>query len=207
MDFSNFSSSDWQSFSYSALLLIILIISLSTRREFSFGKVLKYLAIWSATILFLVGLYSYRYEFADLKKRIYSELNPAAAQINQNQQIIIRASEDGHFYVDTKINGAAVRFMIDTGASDIALNLTDAAKIGINTTNLNFNKRYQTANGTSFGASVTLEKVEIAGVKFINLPASINSGNMGISLLGMSFLKRLKKYEVFQDKLILTISS
>lgn len=206
MNFDNFNSADWQNFSYLSLLLVILATSLVTRREFSFGKIVKYLGIWTIIAITLIVLYSYRYEFSDFKNRVAGEVNPAEARVTKNNQIIIRAAEDGHFYVNAKINESVIRFMIDTGASDIAISLNDAERIGIKTKNLIFNKRYQTANGVAFGAGINLEELEIAGARFINLPASINGGNMGASLLGMSFLKQLKKYEVYQDKLVLTIS-
>ena len=86
----------------------------------------------------------------------------------------------------------------------MVLNQKDARKIGINAKNLVFNRIYQTANGKSYGASVILNKVEINGLIFKQVPASVNSGNMGISLLGMRFLRNFKKYEFSQNKLILT---
>lgn len=205
MDFNSFDSSNWPNLIYYILLLALVATGVFTRRDITFGKTVKYLAIWFVIAIVLLGLYSYRYEFSDFKTRIASELNPSKAQLNQDGKIIINISQDGHFYTNAKINGVDVRFMIDTGASDIAINLADAKRIGIDLTKLNFNRRYQTANGVSFGAAVILEKVEIVGVKFEKLNASVNNANMGVSLLGMSFLKRLKKYEVFQDQLILTI--
>jgi len=96
--------------------------------------------------------------------------------------------------------------MIDTGASDISISLKDAKKIGVNIKNLEFNKRYQTANGIALGASISLKEMEVGEIKFFDLTASVNGGDMNNSLLGMSFLKRLKKYEFYQDQLILTIS-
>ena len=63
--------------------------------------------------------------------------------------------------------------MIDTGASDIVLGMQEAKKIGINPKNLIFNKRYQTANGEVFGASIRLNEIEVGGVKFYDMPASI----------------------------------
>ncbi|MDX2083131.1 MAG: TIGR02281 family clan AA aspartic protease [Rickettsiales bacterium] len=205
MDFNNFNSSDWQNFSYSALLLIILTLGILTRREISFGKILQYLAIWSLISLFFIAIYSYRYQFRNFKDRIIAEINPATAKIKQENEIVINVSQDGHFYLNSKINGVKVRFMIDTGASDIVINLNDAKRIGADVKTLTFNKIYQTANGNSLGATINLEELEISGIKFKNLSASVNSGNMGVSLLGISFLKRLKKYEFYQDQLILTI--
>ncbi len=205
MDFGNFSSADWQNFSYSALLIVVLMAGLMSRRELAISKILKYLAIWSGVIISLIALYGYRYEFTDFKNRLSAEINPANPQITKSGEIVINISQDGHFYVNARINGNEIRFMVDTGASDIAINMNDARKIGINTKSLIFNKRYQTANGVSWGAGVTLDEMEISNVKFNNIAASVGN-NMGVSLLGMSFLKQLKKYEFYQDKLVLTIS-
>lgn len=204
MDFNNFSSADWQSFIFYLVMTVTIASGLFLRRELALNKIFKYLGIWTLIVLVLVIAYSYRHNFSDLKDRFSAEINPAAAQINKHGQIVINISRDGHFYVDAKINNQFIRFMVDTGASDIALNYFDARKIGINPENLSYNKRYQTANGTALGAGVNLEKLEIGEIIFNNLPASVGSNNMGVSLLGMSFLSKLEKYEFYQDQLILT---
>jgi len=203
--FASLTGSDQQSFFYSILLLVFLVGSIAFRREIALSKALKYLALWTIIAFIAVGLYAYRYEFADFKNRIIGSINPTAARLNDNGQLVINLASDGQFYVNIKINGVPVRFMIDTGASDVVINSDEAKKIGINIKKLQFDKRYETANGITYGAYVNLEEVEISGVKFNNIPASINGSNMGISLLGMSFLRQLKKYEFYQDKLILTL--
>jgi aspartyl protease family protein len=119
--------------------------------------------------------------------------------------MIIRLSSDGHFYINVKINNATIRFMIDTGASDMVINNADAIKIGVNVQKLHFDKRYNTANGVVLGASVRLQKVEIGNLKFTDVLASINNADMGTSLLGMSFLRKFKKYEFYQDRLVLSL--
>jgi len=205
MDFSSLSSDDWQNFIYSALILMILISGLASRKELAFGKILKYLGIWSAIALVTISLYAYRYEFSGFKNRVLGEINPSAAQVGKSGELIINLSQDGHFYMDVKVNGVAMRFMIDTGASDITISLDEAKRIGINPKTLLFNKPYQTANGTSWGANINLEETEVGNVKFRNVSASVNNAEMGTSLLGMSFLRRFKKYEFYQDKLVLTI--
>lgn len=116
----------------------------------------------------------------------------------------INISRDGHFYVNLKVNNKNVKFMIDTGASDMVMNKEDAKRVGINLEDLSFNRIYQTANGKTLGASVLFEVVEINGVLFYDVPASINNSKMGTSLLGMRFLRNFKRYEFYQDKLILT---
>ena len=204
MNFSNFGNGDWQNFIYLALLLVVLVASFASRREFALKKILKYLAIWSFVGFIVIALYSYRYEFAGFKARILGEINPTAARVMEKGELVINLAQDGHFYMDLKVNGVPMRFMIDTGASDIVISLEEAKKLGIGKKTLIFNKEYQTANGTSWGASITLNKVEVGNIKFENVPASVNSAEMGTALLGMSFLRRFQKYEFYQDKLILT---
>lgn len=194
--------SDNQSLVYLLILLGFLLMSLFFRREMKFTKALKYLAAWGFIAIIMVALYAYRFEFSDFKNRILGEINPQKP-IGQNGKIIINIAQDKHFYLNAKINGKTIRFMIDTGASDIVLNLNDAKEIGINVERLSFNKPYQTANGVIFGASTVVEEIEIAGVKFYGVKASVNKANLGVSLLGMSFLREFKRYEFYQDKLIL----
>ena len=94
--------------------------------------------------------------------------------------------------------------MVDTGASDMVINQNDARRIGIDLSRLKFNRAYQTANGTSYGAGVRLKEVKFGDLVFQDIPASVNSADMGISLLGMSFLRNFSKYEFTRDQLILT---
>lgn len=203
-NFDNLDSSELQNFVYSSIILISLIIGLFARKDIKFTKVIKYLGIWSIITFLIILLYSYRYNFSDFKQRILAEISPSSAQINKEGQIIINLSSDGHFYVNIKINGLAVKFMIDTGASDIAINADDARRIGIDLEKLNYDKSYQTANGKSFGASLKIKELEISDIKFYNVSASVSKSDMGVSLLGMSFLKQFRKYEFYQDRLVLT---
>ncbi len=202
---SSLNESDWQSFVYLAVLLVFLLTSVVARRDMPFKKTLKYLAAWSGIGLIVIILYSYRFEFTDFKNRILGEINPSLVRTKESGQLVIKLSEDGHFYMNIRINGKKIRFMVDTGASDIVISASDARKIGINLKKLTFNRSYQTANGRSWGASVRLKEVEVGGVKLEDVSASVNSGDMGISLLGMSFLRQFSKYEFYRDELVLTI--
>lgn len=190
---------------YLLLILVVLISGLVSRPNLKLGKILKYLGIWSILGFIIISLYAYRYEFSDFKNRVLGEINPSAARVNKSGQIVINLSRDGHFYIDVRINGLSTRFMIDTGASDIVISKSEAERVGINVNRLVFNKAYQTANGTSFGASTSFDELKVGNIKFRNVPASVNSAEMGISLLGMSFLRQFKKYEFYRDRLILSI--
>jgi len=189
---------------YLVILILIMSYGMINRKEMSLKKIVKYFLIWSLIGLIIIALYAYRFEFNNFKERISGEINPTSAQLNQQGQLIINISDDSHFYVKILINNKPILFMVDTGASDIVLNLQDAIKIGINPKNLIFNRQFQTANGRVLGASIILKEVEISGIKFRDVKASVTQGEMGVNLLGMSFLRRFDKYEFYQDRLILT---
>jgi aspartyl protease family protein len=197
-------NSEAQNLVYLLILLSFLLSSLYMSRGLPLLQTIKYIAIWGVIALFGVALYAYRFEFSDFKDRIISEIDPSLVRLNGNK-IVINLSQDGHFYLNTKINGKVIRFMIDTGASDVALNLQDAKAIGINLKDLVFDKRYNTANGVVLGASVRLDEIEVASVKFYDIKASVNQGELDVSLLGMSFLREFRRYEFYRDKLILEI--
>jgi aspartyl protease family protein len=203
-EISNLNTSDWQHIAYCSVIIIFLSASIFSRQEMTLTKTLKYILIWVVIGIFSILLYSYRYKFIDFKNQIITQINPSKAILKDNQ-LIINLASDGHFYLDIKINQNPVRFMIDTGASDIILNLRDAQRVGLNIDQLIFNKPYQTANGMSFGASVRLKEIKISQIEFNDIYASVNKNEMGTSLLGMAFLKKFKKYEVYQDKLILSL--
>ena len=189
---------------YLVILILIMSYGMINRKEMSLKKIVKYFLIWSLIGLIIIALYAYRFEFNNFKERISGEINPTSAQLNQQGQLIINISDDSHFYVKILINKKPILFMVDTGASDIVLNLQDAIKIGVNPKNLIFNRQFQTANGRVLGASIILKEVEISGIKFKDVKASVTNGEMGVNLLGMSFLRRFGKYEFYQDRLILT---
>ena len=111
---------------------------LFSRRDFKFAKILKYLGIWSAIGVVVIVLYSYRHEFSDFKSRILGEINPSAARVNGDGELVINLSQDGHFYMDVEINDVSMRFMIDTGASDIVISTKEAQRLGINLKKLLF---------------------------------------------------------------------
>lgn len=204
MNLSDLNSSDWPNFIYISLLLILLISKVLFKSHLKALVLLKQALIWSIIMLVIIIAYSFRFELFNLKNRILAELHPSKVVKINDDQIVISVANDEHFYINLLINGNIVRFMVDTGASDMVLSKNDAKRIGIDINKLYFNKKYQTANGIIFGAGVVLREVAIDDLKFYNISASINDSTMNTSLLGLSFLRKFKRYEFYQDKLILT---
>jgi aspartyl protease family protein len=200
----NFEQHETQNIVYSVVLLVFLLMGLVGRKNLKIQTMLKYSVLWFLIIMVIISLYSYRDHFKDFTSRLSSELNPTKA-VKKNNQIVIREADDHHYYLTTTINNKKIIFMIDTGASDIVMSIDDAKKIGIDIAKINFNKRYQTANGIVLGGSTKIDKMIIADFEFNDVNISINQARMGKSLMGVSFLKRFKKYEFADHQLILTL--
>jgi clan AA aspartic protease (TIGR02281 family) len=117
--------------------------------------------------------------------------------------LVYRADPRGHVALTALVNGAPVRFLVDTGASRVTLTLDDARAAGIGRGELVFSQRAQTANGLAREAPITLREIHIEQLSVDNVAAAVNE-NLNISLLGMSFLKRLKSFEMREGALTIS---
>jgi aspartyl protease family protein len=105
--------------------------------------------------------------------------------------IILSADSKGHFVTTGQMNGATTMFLVDTGASTVAMSTAEAKRLGISYLN---GRRgvSNTANGQVLFYGITLDTVKVGDVTLHQVDASvIDGGGMNITLLGMSFLKRL----------------
>jgi aspartyl protease family protein len=107
--------------------------------------------------------------------------------------LIYHANKQGHVVLDGVVNGAPVRFLVDTGATMVVLTRRDAAAAGIG--NLVFSMRTSTANGIARAAPVRLREVRLGQLSIDDVSAAVVE-NLNISLLGQSFLTRLDGYEM-----------
>ncbi len=120
-----------------------------------------------------------------------------------SRALTVRAAAGGHFLVEADVDGADIRFMVDTGATEVMLTPGDAARIGFDLRARHFTRRFRTAGGVVRAAPVTLRRLRIGQLTLRDVEAWVNEAPFSVSLLGMSFLKRLDGYEVEGDKLIL----
>jgi aspartyl protease family protein len=129
---------------------------------------------------------------------------PAQPATSDSRAVVISPGNNGHFQVEGRVDGRRMDFMVDTGASVIALTERDAAALGIHPAERDYVATVKTANGNVQAAPVKLDMVEIddivvRDVAAIVLPDSALSDN----LLGLSFLQRLHRFEYSDGKLVL----
>ncbi|WP_341748066.1 TIGR02281 family clan AA aspartic protease [Candidatus Tisiphia endosymbiont of Dascillus cervinus] len=193
--------------SITCFIMILVIISI-VYNSFS-QKGIRILSIqlltWGGIFLIIITSYAFKFELNYAAQRVISVLIPSYNWVNKQGELVISRSNDGHFYVNAVANGIKIKFMIDTGASDVALTISDAKMLGFDLSKLNYTKTYSTANGTSRAAPVRLNSVEIGrGAFFRNVEAHIGTGGLDVSLLGMSLLERFKGFRIDRDMLILS---
>ncbi len=165
-------------------------------------RALRHALAWAAIALVLLIGYSYRHEALRLGERLVGDLMPQRGTV-VGGAVSFRATANGHFVVEAEVNGVALRFLVDTGASDVVLGPADARRLGFDVAALDYSRRYRTANGVVFGAPVTLDRVRVGPIALDDVRASVNGADMARSLLGMSFLGRLSGFEVSDDTLTL----
>ena len=110
----------------------------------------------------------------------------------ENSSVTLTADSSGHFITDGSINGATVKLLIDTGASMVSLNTSEAKRIGLSYLN-GQHGQVSTANGLVPVYKVKLDTVKIGDITLNNVDALVHEGdNLPIVLMGMSFLNRVE---------------
>lgn len=115
----------------------------------------------------------------------------------------ISKAADGHFWVEARVNSSSVKFLVDTGASVVALTPLDAQLAGINLQTLKYTAQVNTASGPVMAAPVTLSVISVGNVSVRNVRAVVISKGLPHSLLGMSYLGELQTVEVSKGAMIL----
>lgn len=186
---------DEMRFVYLLVLLIAIGSVFFTTRRHSSAPVFQYAIAWVGIFVVLIIVYSF-------KERLYQQLFPSSVSV-EGDVLSVGKSMDGHYYMDLIVNGENVKFMVDTGASDVVLTYSDAMRLGIKKSELKNDRVYNTANGQISASSIVLESIVIGDFEFKNVKASVSSAEMGISLLGMSLLERFDYYKFDNNKLII----
>lgn len=177
-----------------------LLVALRAER---LSYVVRSLLVWVGLGLMLVVGYSYREELEPVFRRVGGNLFPAEPRMVAPGTVALRAGTGRHFRAFAEMNGQRVQVLIDTGATDVALTKDDARRIGIDPETLSYTIPYRTANGTSFGAPVRIASIKIGDIIVDDVPGHVAAGDLGQSLLGMSFLRRLSSFEVRGDEMVL----
>lgn len=135
---------------------------------------------------------------------------PAEASLNLVErdqwlggETVLPRSRDGHFYADVAVDDVALNMLVDTGASVVALTGEDAEAIGLSWGASDIRPVARGASGPVHGVPVTLDRVQLGQIEAHDVPAIVVPEGLGISLLGQSFLSRIERVEIEQERMLL----
>lgn len=181
------------------LLLIVLVGSSLVGMRVTAGKAAKMVLAWVAIFGVGFALFSFRGEFGALGARLKSEASgPAVAYSGQEVRIPMR--DDGHFWVEAKVNGREVRFLVDSGATTTTISRSVADATGIET-----GMRadiVSTANGTIAMPRAQASLVELGPIKRTDMAVNVHPSE-DLNVLGMNFLSSLQSWGVQGNILVL----
>jgi len=199
-----FETGDFASLVYKIALLIFIggaVLALFRER---IAEAFQAAAFWVVIGLLLAVGYTYRHDLRDIGDRVLSELMPGRAVSRGGNTVEISRGNRGEFQVTAEINGARIATVYDTGASAVVLTQEAAKAAGLPLDFLNYSVAVETANGRTRAAPVTLDRIKVGAITERAVPALIaQPGQLRTSLLGMSFLNRLRSSEVRGDRLVL----
>ncbi|UMA66316.1 TIGR02281 family clan AA aspartic protease [Roseivivax marinus] len=190
------SGNDIGSLIYLVLLGAVLMFWLVVQGRQGMGRTLQQMAAWA---LIFVGVIAAVGLWGDIRQTVA----PRQSVVAEEGRIVLPRAPDGHYYATLQVNGTPTRFMVDTGATGTVLTLSDAERAGLSGDDLAFYSEALTANGTVRTAPVTLDEVALGPFTDRDVPAYVNEGEMGQSLLGMSYLQRFGRIEIAGDELVL----
>lgn len=193
---------DADSFGFLAMglaLLVFLGSGLFSGYQGRASAAIKDALSWVFIGLVVVVGYTYREDLWRVAERVGGELMPSTAvemELTGDNEVRIRRHIGGHFLADADVNGTEIRMIVDTGASTVVLTPGDAKAAGVDLASLRYVIPVQTANGVAMAARTRLRSVAIGPLRLTNVVALVaRDGALRESLLGMSWLSRLRSYE------------
>jgi aspartyl protease family protein len=160
----------------------------------------------------MIGLGTFMAQIADKMTPAPASATPAArlAVVSDAttdaglRSLSIPLDDRGHFATEGRIDGQRIAFMVDTGASVIALNESSAARFGLRPSRNDYRATVTTANGTVKAAPIRLAMVELGGLIVRDVDAMVLPDEaLSENLLGLSFLSKLRRFEYANGKMVL----
>lgn len=182
---------------YLSILGIVVAASLFRMYRGRLAHGVQHAMIWVLIVAGLVLAYGF-------KDQLRMQLLPGQMVHMDEDTVALTRRSDGHFHLIAVVNGKDIEFLVDTGATNIVLNRRDAAAVGLNLEELAFTQRAMTANGAVRGAPVLLDTFQFAGFEDRDVRATVNEGDLPLSLLGMRYLSRFSRIAIEGDRMVLT---
>lgn len=158
------------------------------------GQVAQQAAVWGLIFVGVVAAYGL---WSDIRDDV------APRQSYVEGRVEVPRGPGGHYDLTLGINGEPVRFVVDTGATDVVLSRRDAERVGVDLDDLIYTGEAWTANGVVRVANVALDEVRLGEIVDRDLRAAVTDGDLDASLLGMRYLERFERVTIEGGRLVL----
>jgi aspartyl protease family protein len=130
-------------------------------------------------------------------------IQPSRTTAQSGWDVVLPRAADGHFYAEVVVDAASTRMLVDTGASVVALTAEDADAIGITWDAAQLAPVARGVGGEVDGVRVMLDRVQIGSLEARHVEAVVVPEGLEVSLLGQSFLAKVARVEIDQQKMVL----
>jgi aspartyl protease family protein len=186
-----------------AVVMIVVLVSSLAARRMPIGQTLKYVLAWLAIFVGLYGLVLFRDDLARVWDRARADLGGASQAHVRGTQTVIQRSEDGHFWVEGRVGGKAVEFLIDSGATTTSLTAKAADDLGLAVDRSGYPMVVMTANGPIENWPTELPDLEVGSISTSELNVLVSDVPDSVNLLGMNWLSQLKSWRVEGSEMVL----
>ena len=183
------------------VICILLLVSSLVARRLSLGEVAKAALAWMAIFAALFAIFSFRFEFIGIWERVKADISGTAGQSISSEAIELRRQDDGHYWLLVDINGKAVRFMVDSGATMTAINATTAKEVGVESDG--YPIILSTANGRVAAKRGNVRSLVVGPHRIENHAVVVSESFGDVNLLGMNFLNSMQSWRVEANVMIL----
>ncbi|MEO1167670.1 MAG: TIGR02281 family clan AA aspartic protease [Pseudomonadota bacterium] len=184
-----------------AVVMLVVVGSALLARRIPLGQAAKMALAWIAIFAIGLTIYAFRNDIKAFGQRIWYEIDPPDS-VADGETLRIRKSEDGHFWVNVRINGNEERFLVDSGATVTALSVGAAQRSGVRPGG-GYPMILNTANGPISADRAQAETLIVGTIRRDDMPVVIAEEFGGTNVLGMNFLSSLSSWGVEGDWLIL----
>ena len=182
--------------------VLILVVSALLVRRIPIGQGLKMFAGWVLIFLAAFVAFTLKDDFIALGHRVMAEVHGEGEVVRVGKEMRIRKSLDGHFWIDARLNGARVHFLVDSGATVTSISAETARRANIDPED-GFPVLVDTANGTVTARRARAERLVIGTIERRNMAVEVSDSFGDMNVLGMNFLSSLSGWSVQGQWLVL----
>ncbi len=186
---------DGPSLIWGVVCVLMLIGSLAARR-LPLGQVAKMALAWVAIFAALFAVFSFRFEAKAVWERVKADFSGTSGQSIDGESIALKRQDDGHYWLQADINGQAVDFMIDSGATTTAMNAKSAAEANVDVDTEGYPVILSTANGEVTAKRGSVQSMQVGPHKLVDHKVVVSENFGDTNVLGMNFLDSMKSWKV-----------